>query len=138
MLVHGANMHYNVIRYESEEPKQPKIENKDSLHKITFYDTMRIAESIKISTTFKEEIDENEIKQILALIQNLDNKSAQESNQLQKALASYCSAMSSFDRCTISKIYLTLLLLLQIPTEMRGDRIFFRQTLRQSQMKNKI
>ena len=103
MLIHGANMHDNVIKYEPEEPKQPKIESKGSSHKITLYDTIRFTDSVKIGTMFKEEIDENELKQILVLIQNLDSKSTRESDQLKKALASYGSAMSSFDRCTIFK-----------------------------------
>ena len=103
MLIHGVNMHDNVIKYEPEKPKQFKIERKDGSTKIALYDTIRITESLKIRTMFKEEIDENKIRQILALIQNLDNKSTRESNQLKKALVSYSSAMSSFDRYTIFK-----------------------------------
>ena len=103
MLIHGANMHDNVIKYEPEEPKQAKIERKDSSTKITFSSILRLTFLVKIKSIFKEEIDENELKQILVLIQNLDSESTRESDQLKKALASYGSAMSSFDRCTIFK-----------------------------------
>ena len=103
MLIHGANMHDNVIKYESEEPKQAKIERKGSSTKITFFSILRLTFLVKIKSIFKEEIDENELKQILILIQNLDNKFTRESNQLKKALASYSSAMSSFDRCIVFK-----------------------------------
>ena len=103
MLTHGANMHDNVIEYEPEELKQTKIETENSLTKITSYLTMSLTASVKLRSMFKEEIDENKIKQILVLIQNLASKHTRESNQLKKALVSYGSAMSSFDRCTIFK-----------------------------------
>ena len=103
MLTHGTNMHDNVIEYEPEELKQTKIETEDSLTKITSHLTMSLTASAKLRSMFKEEIDENKIKQILVLIQNLASKHTRESNQLKKALVSYGSAMSSFDRCTIFK-----------------------------------
>ena len=98
MLTHGANMHDNVIEYEPEELKQTKIETENSLTKITSYLTMSLTASVKLRSMFKEEIDENKIKQILVLIQNLASKHTRESNQLKKALVSYGSAMSSFDK----------------------------------------
>ena len=103
VLTYGAIMDDCVIKKKPEIPKEPRIETEGNSTKIIFQEIIRLSCSVKLRSAFKEEVDENEIKRTLALIQNLDTKSTQRDNQLKKALIAYRSAVSSFDRGIIFK-----------------------------------
>ncbi len=103
MLTYGANMDDNVIKREPEKLPSTKIEAEGNSYKVTSHLTITHVFSANLKLAFKENVNENEVKQILILLQNLDTKSTRESNQLKKALENYGSAVSSFDRRVIFK-----------------------------------
>lgn len=102
IIIYGANMSKFQTKVVKEKPELPKIEKTGSHTKISFNETIVITDSYMLGCSFKEEIDENEIKKILNIIQNIDLvKSNLKLNDLKKSLSVYRTAVSSFDRLTI-------------------------------------
>ena len=100
--IHGTNMSKFQIEYEKVKPKPPITEKDGSTTKIIFSETVRITDSYMLGCSFKEEIDENEIKKILKIIQNIDSSQSNlKLNDLKKSLEMYRTAISGLDRLTI-------------------------------------
>ncbi len=105
MLFHNPIMAQNEIDKEKSNAEQIKMEKIGSLTKITVNETLEVTDSVKFGISFKEELPEKDVIEILLKIQDLNNVKNNnfDVEELKKSFVAYRSACSSFDRLTIFK-----------------------------------
>jgi len=102
IIIYSANINKFQTEFVKEKPEPVKVEKTGSHIKISVNETIVTTDSYMLGCSFKEEIDENEVKKILNIIQNVNLvKSNLKLNDLKKSLSMYRTAVSSFNRLTI-------------------------------------